>query len=117
MLDDLIEASQFFDIGVTIIPILVMRKLMFTKCKSLIQGQLRQLRKIAIYSEQHLFTPMCIFMQNDLHPHLPIRILLGAVKYSQHLIATPGDSGQGLGPSSEGVSEAQAVVWTFPLTQ
>ena len=38
VLDELTEASQFFDIGVTIIPILVMRKLMFTKCKSLIQG-------------------------------------------------------------------------------
>lgn len=60
---------------------------------------------------------MCIFMQNDLQPYLPIRILLGAVKYSQHLTATLGDSGQGLGPSSEGVSEAQAVVWTFPLIQ
>lgn len=57
---------------------------------------------------------MCIFRQNDLQPYLPTRILLGAVKYSQHLIATPGDSGQGLGPSSEGVSEAQAVMWTFP---
>ena len=53
---------------------------------------------------------MCIFRQNDLQPYLPTRILLGAVKYSQHLIATPGDSGQGLGPSSEGVSEAQAVM-------
>lgn len=57
---------------------------------------------------------MCIFRQNDLQPYLPARILLGAVKYSQRLIATPGDSGQGLGPSSEGVSEAQAVLWTFP---
>ena len=34
VLDELIKASQFFDI----IPIVAMRKLMFTKCKSLIQG-------------------------------------------------------------------------------
>lgn len=38
VLDELIEASLFFDIDVPIIPILEMRKLMFTKRKSLIQS-------------------------------------------------------------------------------
>lgn len=60
VLYELIEATQFFEVGVIIIPILEMRKLMFTKGKSLTQGP--ETNKGKRHSEPHLFTPMCIFM-------------------------------------------------------
>lgn len=60
VLYELIEATQFFEVGVIIIPILEMRKLMFTKGKSITQGP--ETNKGNRHSEPHLFTPMCIFM-------------------------------------------------------
>ena len=60
VLYELMEATQFFEVGDIIISILEMRKLISQKVNHL-PKVLRQVREIR-HSEPHLFTPMCIFM-------------------------------------------------------